>query len=164
MTSGNEALDFQYFSFSADDAHLARDYDVRLNLNMASVLYVHTQRFYTECSSFYHRFQQLRKVSSSSSVAESMKAPWRHGTRILLNVEAGSPVILLPVCSESDHLLVADLGKISISNRFVMTNGSITTLRIPDRKPAFRIVPSDSGSVLVDVIQVKQIQFEKEKN
>ena len=93
-------------------------------------------------------------MSSSSHVADS-KVPWRHGTRILLNVEAGSPVILLPVCSESDHLLVADLGKISISNRFVMTNGSVTTTRVPDRKSAFRSVAADSGSVLVDVIQVK---------
>ena len=92
-------------------------------------------------------------MSSKSSVEES-KIPWRHGTRILLNVEAGSPVILLPVCSESDHLLVADLGNISISNRFVMTNGSVTTTQIPNRKLGFRLVPADSGSVLVDVIQV----------
>ena len=118
ITSGNEALDFQFFCFSADDPHLARDYDVRLNINMASVLYVHTQRFYTECFSLLEQFQKLRQVAASFSSTDKnsssnvSRRPWRHGTRILLNVEAGSPVILVPVCSTSEHLLVIDLGKI----------------------------------------------------
>ena len=84
---------------------------------------------------------------------------WRHGTRILLNVEAGSPVILVPVSSYSDHLLVIDLGQISISNRFVMSNGTASTsstiANAPARKLVFRITSqADSGSVLVDVIQM----------
>lgn len=167
ITSGNEALDFQFFCFSADDPHLARDYDVRLNLNMASVLYVHTQRFYTECFSMLEQFQQLRQVAfiisanphNSSSGDHVSRKPWRHGTRILLNVEAGSPVILVPVCSTSEHLLVIDLGRISVSNKFIMSNGSVC---IPTVDKARRVkgLPnlvgaSDPSSVLVDVIQVE---------
>ena len=104
VTTGNEALDFQFFRFSADDPHLARDYDVRLNINMASVLYVHTQRFYVECMSVVQQFQQLlaagqQQVKLDKSPTASQRKQWRHGTRILLNVDAGSPVIVLPVCS-----------------------------------------------------------------
>lgn len=167
ITSGNEALDFQFFCFSADDPHLARDYDVRLNLNMASVLYVHTQRFYTECFSMLEQFQQLRQVASSISATSHTSLggdhvsqnPWRHGTRILLNVEAGSPVILVPVCSTSEHLLVIDLGRISVSNKFMMSNGSVCVPAV-DKTRKVKALPkvagtSDPSAVLVDVIQVE---------
>jgi vacuolar protein sorting-associated protein 13D len=109
VTTGNEALDFQFFRFSADDPHLARDYDIRLNINMASVLYVHTQRFYVECMSVLQQFQQLMAAEQHHSTPQQEKLEksppsnnrkqWKHGTRILLNVDAGSPVIVLPVCS-----------------------------------------------------------------
>ena len=108
VTTGNEALDFQFFRFSADDPHLARDYDVRLNINMASVLYVHTQRFYVECMSVVQQFQQLMAAGQENSPqhekpdkspSTNQRKQWKHGTRILLNVDAGSPVIVLPVCS-----------------------------------------------------------------
>ena len=167
VTSGNEALDFQFFCFSADDPQLARDYDIRLNLNMASVLYVHTHRFYLECLTLLKQFQQLRQVASrlhSPAVAHPQKDLWRHGTRILLNVEAGSPVILLPVCSTSDHLLVVDLGKMSVSNHFAMSEKSSPNNATPapaktsghHKHPEVKsVVPSDSAPVLIDVIQVE---------
>ena len=167
ITSGNEALDFQFFCFSADDPHLARDYDIRLNLNMASVLYVHTQRFYTECFSLLEQFQKLRQVAASFSTTGQnnttniSQKPWRHGTRILLNVEAGSPVILVPVCSTSEHLLVIDLGRISVSNNFMMSNGSVCTPTVnKSRKSGVKglpIVPvsTDPEAVLVDIIQLE---------
>lgn len=178
ITSGNEALDFQYFSYSSDDPHLARDYDVRLNLNMASVLYVHTQRFYTECFNMLQQFQQLRKLAANIPNVGDKREPWRHGTRILLNVEAGSPVILVPVCSNSEHLLVIDLGKISVSNRFVMSNGSVshpTGTKAAKTEAGSRIRAgggpknvhfasiagaSDPSAVLVDVLLVEMSQMD----
>uniref|UniRef100_A0A0P6FFD1 Vacuolar protein sorting-associated protein 13D n=1 Tax=Daphnia magna TaxID=35525 RepID=A0A0P6FFD1_9CRUS len=167
ITSGNEALDFQFFCFSADDPQLARDYDIRLNLNMASVLYVHTQRFYTECFSMLEQFQELRRVAGTfgatgqSGAASVSRKPWRHGTRILLNVEAGSPVILVPICSTSEHLLVIDLGRISVSNKFVVTDGSVCVPTInKSRKAGLKGLPvvpitANPETVLVDVIQVE---------
>ena len=164
ITSGNEALDFQIFCFSADDPRLARDYDVRLNVTMASVLYVHTQRFYTECFSMLEQFQQLRQVAanlstngnSATSEHGSRYRPWRHGTRVSLNVEARSPVILVPVSSTSEHLLVIDLDRISVSNNFVVSNGSVS-VRVGSGVKGLPTLPIafDLSVVLVDVIQVE---------
>lgn len=40
-------------------------------------------------------------------------------SRRLLVVTAGSPVLLLPLSSHSSEILVADLGKLSITNKFL---------------------------------------------
>ena len=52
-------------------------------------------------------------------------------TRLLLELHAGSPVILLPVSSHSPELLVVDLGKLSVSNSFrrAGTEGTISLVR-----------------------------------
>ena len=52
-------------------------------------------------------------------------------TRLLLELHAGSPVILLPVSSQSPEILVADLGKLSIKNdfRYTGSEGTISSVR-----------------------------------
>lgn len=37
---------------------------------------------------------------------------------MLIEVNAGSPVLLLPLSSNSYEMLVADLGKLTVGNRF----------------------------------------------
>jgi len=117
------------------------------------------------------QFQQLRQTATNLPASghheEHIREPWRHGTRILLNVEASSPVILVPVCSTSEHLLVIDLGKISISNQFEMSNGSLsrsTNESLPPSRPNKGMKNlqltelagvSDPSSVLVDVLLIE---------
>lgn len=52
-------------------------------------------------------------------------------TRLLLELHAGSPVILLPVSSQSPEILVVDLGKLSVSNSFCYagSEGTISSVR-----------------------------------
>ena len=52
-------------------------------------------------------------------------------TRLLLELHAGSPVILLPVSSQSPEIMVADLGKLSIKNafRYSGSEGTISSVR-----------------------------------
>lgn len=52
-------------------------------------------------------------------------------TRLLLELHAGSPVILLPVSSQSPEIMVADLGKLSIKNAFLNSGseGTISSVR-----------------------------------
>lgn len=44
------------------DPNLKRDYDIKVCLQMASVLYVHTQRFQAEVVAFMQHFTQLQDV------------------------------------------------------------------------------------------------------
>lgn len=52
-------------------------------------------------------------------------------TRLLLELHAGSPVILLPVSSQSPEILVVDLGKLSVSNSFCYagSEGTISSVQ-----------------------------------
>jgi hypothetical protein len=52
-------------------------------------------------------------------------------TRLLLELHAGSPVILLPVSSQSPEILVVDLGKLSVNNSFCYagSKGTISAMR-----------------------------------
>ena len=40
------------------------------------------------------------------------------GTRVTLDIKAGNPVILVPRSAKSCHMLVADLGNLSVANDF----------------------------------------------
>lgn len=44
------------------DPHLAREFDMKVLLQMASVQYVHTQRFQAEVVAFIQHFTQLQDV------------------------------------------------------------------------------------------------------
>lgn len=56
----------------------------------------------------------------------------QRASRILLDIEAGAPVLLLPECSTSNCLLVANLGKLRIKNRFLVA-GAPGTFSLKDK-------------------------------
>lgn len=160
--SGNKALEFKFFCFTADDPQLARDCDVQLNVNIESIVYVHTQRFYTELFSMLEQLKQLQQAATNLSPGDKNSAssdhfpipshsPRLHGTRILFNIDACSSVILMPVCSTSQHLLAIDLGHISTSNKFVDEPVSVPSVD----NSAIISIASDPPIVLVDAIKVK---------
>ncbi|KAG8261126.1 hypothetical protein J6590_081168 [Homalodisca vitripennis] len=131
--------------YNSPDVYLIREYDMYLRLDMTSVQYIHTKRFIAELQAFFRQFSQLQRILDSIRSARQVSELQGPGTRLKLEVNTASPVILLPMSSQSNEVLVADLGKLSVSNRFVMsgTHGS-----------------SDSGQdtakeVLLDVMQVQ---------
>ncbi|XP_032690797.1 vacuolar protein sorting-associated protein 13D isoform X2 [Odontomachus brunneus] len=116
LTSGRKALNFQYSSY-ADCEH--RPHDARLKLEMSAVHYVHTQRFVAELQTFFSHFSQLWSImrnlrAGAGAVLDTNK----RGTRLSLELHAGAPVILLPVSSRSDQLILLDLGELTAHNRF----------------------------------------------
>lgn len=43
----------------------------------------------------------------------------QRGSRVLLDIEAGAPVLLIPESSRSNNLIVANLGKLKVRNKFL---------------------------------------------
>lgn len=43
----------------------------------------------------------------------------QRASRVLLDIEAGAPVLLIPESSKSNSLIVANLGKLRVKNRFL---------------------------------------------
>ncbi|XP_070615164.1 intermembrane lipid transfer protein VPS13D isoform X2 [Erythrolamprus reginae] len=136
-TSGQEALIFHIHKYGRPDVSLQRECDVRVSLRMASVQYIHTQRFQAEVISFIQHFTQLQDVLGRQRAAvegQTVRDQAQRAARILLDIEAGAPVLLIPESSKSSQLIVANLGKLKIKNRFLMA-GPSATFSLRDKDP-----------------------------
>ncbi|XP_064137368.1 intermembrane lipid transfer protein VPS13D isoform X4 [Loxodonta africana] len=141
-TSGEEALIFQTFKYGRPDPLLRREHDVRVSLQMASVQYVHTQRFQAEVVAFIQHFTQLQDVLGRQRAAiegQTVRDQAQRGSRVLLDIEAGAPVVLIPESSRSNNLIVANLGKLKVKNKFLFA-GFPGTFSLQDKES----VPSAS--------------------
>ncbi|XP_006866437.1 PREDICTED: vacuolar protein sorting-associated protein 13D isoform X2 [Chrysochloris asiatica] len=137
-TSGEEALIFQTFKFGRPDPLLQREHDVRVSLQMASVQYVHTQRFQAEVVAFIQHFTQLQDVLGRQRAAiegQTVRDQAQRGSRVLLDIEAGAPVLLIPESSRSNNLIVANLGKLKVKNKFLFA-GFPGTFSLQDKESA----------------------------
>jgi len=65
------------------------------------------------------------------------------GTRVKLDIKAGNPVILVPRSSKSSHMLVADLGNLTVANGFLW-EGSPGTIAYSKSRQRTQSQP-DSG-------------------
>ncbi|XP_006145355.1 vacuolar protein sorting-associated protein 13D isoform X2 [Tupaia chinensis] len=141
-TSGDEALIFQTFKYGRPDPLLRREHDIRVSLQMASVQYVHTQRFQAEVVAFIQHFTQLQDVLGRQRAAiegQTVRDQAQRCSRVLLDIEAGAPVLLVPESSRSNNLIVANLGKLKVKNKFLFA-GFPGTFSLQDKES----VPSTS--------------------
>ncbi|KAM4703144.1 intermembrane lipid transfer protein VPS13D [Rhinophrynus dorsalis] len=144
-TSGEEALIFHVFKYSSPDPELKREYDMRVSLRMSSVQYIHTQRFQAELVSFIQHFTQLQDVLGRQRAAiqgQAVRDQAQRASRVLLDIEAGAPVLLIPESSRSNNLIVANLGKLKVKNKFLFS-GAPGTFSLRDKslvKPSSPIV------------------------
>ncbi|XP_040119407.1 vacuolar protein sorting-associated protein 13D isoform X4 [Oryx dammah] len=141
-TSGEEALIFQTFKYGRPDPLLRREHDIRVSLQMASVQYVHTQRFQAEVVAFIQHFTQLQDVLGRQRAAiegQTVRDQAQRYSRVLLDIEAGAPVLLIPESSRSNNLIVANLGKLKVKNKFLFA-GFPGTFTLQDKES----VPSSS--------------------
>ncbi|KAL7864820.1 hypothetical protein AOLI_G00162400 [Acnodon oligacanthus] len=147
-TRGGEALVFNIYKYGQPDPALERECDMKVSLQMASVQYVHTQRFQTEVVAFIQHFTQLQDVLGRQRAAVEGQAvherPQR-ASRILLDIEAGAPVLLIPESSRSKRLIVANLGQLKVSNRFLPA-GSRGTFSLRDKDQVKNAQPEKCSS------------------
>ncbi|XP_076824042.1 intermembrane lipid transfer protein VPS13D-like isoform X2 [Clavelina lepadiformis] len=128
--TGEKALDFEIWRHHQYDEDLLRDFDISVKLRMSSIRYVHTMRFQHETVAYCQHFQLLQEVLGrmrASSIGQNVRTTSRRQARVLLNIEADAPVILIPESSHADRLLVANLGHITVQNEF-LRNGQPGTL------------------------------------
>ncbi len=122
LSRGENVLTFHLFKYGGPpDEKLQRPYDAMLKIRMASIIYVHTHRFYSEIMSFFNQFHQLQSVMNrirEAAAGGSVKEIAARGTRLKLDIAAGSPLLLLPMSSHSADLLTVDLGSLDICNSF----------------------------------------------
>ncbi|XP_073974267.1 vacuolar protein sorting 13D isoform X3 [Rhodnius prolixus] len=98
------------------------DCDFNIKLNMTSLVYVHTQRYVSEIQAFFNLFPYLRREVGyfRGSLLESEENAL--STRILLEIHAPSPIIILPMSSQSTSVLLANLGNLKVKNSLCMSD------------------------------------------
>ncbi|KAG7472195.1 hypothetical protein MATL_G00106290 [Megalops atlanticus] len=134
-TRGGEALVFNIHKYGEADPYLEREYDMKVSLQMASVQYVHTQRFQAEVVAFIQHFTQLQDVLGRQRAAvegQAVRERPQRASRVLLDIEAGAPVLLIPESSRSPRLIVANLGQLRVRNHFLPA-GSRGTFSLRDK-------------------------------
>uniref|UniRef100_H2ZA75 UBA domain-containing protein n=1 Tax=Ciona savignyi TaxID=51511 RepID=H2ZA75_CIOSA len=128
--TGDKALDFDVIKYDDFDYKLERAYDISVKLRMASIRYVHTQRFQNETVAFCQHFQQLQEILGrmrAASVGQSVCVAARRQGRIALDIQTGPAIILIPESCHAQRLIVANLGIIIVKNEF-LRNGESGTL------------------------------------
>uniref|UniRef100_A0A3P9N194 Vacuolar protein sorting 13 homolog D n=1 Tax=Poecilia reticulata TaxID=8081 RepID=A0A3P9N194_POERE len=147
-TQGGEALVFNILRYGQPDPDLQRECDVKVSLQMASVQYVHTQRFQAEVVAFIQHFTQLQDVLGRQRAAMEGQAvhdqPQR-ASRVLLDIDAGAPVLIIPENSRSPRVIVANLGQLKVQNIFLPA-GSHGTVSLRDKVEKLTMASFPSGS------------------
>ncbi|KAG5282212.1 hypothetical protein AALO_G00053510 [Alosa alosa] len=134
-TRGGEALVYNIHKYGEPDPYLHRECDIKVSLQMASVQYVHTQRFQAEVVAFIQHFTQLQDVLGRQRAAvegQAVRERPQRASRVLLDIEAGAPVLLIPESSRSPRLIVANLGQLRVHNSF-LSAGTHGTFSLRDK-------------------------------
>ena len=69
-------------------------FDASLKLRMASIIYVHTQRFYSELLAFFNHFHQHQNVMNrirEAAMGTTVNETASRGMKLRLDIEAESP-------------------------------------------------------------------------
>lgn len=115
-------LKLSMVTFNSPDPMQLRPYDLQLKMDMTSLVYVHTQRYVAEIQAFFNLFPHLRREVGyfrGKMLEDDENAIF---TRILIEVHAPSPIIILPMSSQCTSCLVADLGNLTINNCLKKSN------------------------------------------
>jgi vacuolar protein sorting-associated protein 13D len=151
-TSGTNALTFNYSKEEDLVPILSSNFPSRLQLylRMTSVQYIHTQRFLMDLIHFFDRFQHDQDCYNrirSAAAGQMISCAAGRSTGIELDIEAESPILILPEYALNKPVIILHLGHIIVKNRFLIDNqpGTLTHL----------LNKSTNSTCLLDVIHVQ---------
>ncbi|XP_051860655.1 intermembrane lipid transfer protein Vps13D isoform X1 [Drosophila albomicans] len=124
LTSGSEALNFVYKRKLTDlDPSNVINADAVLWINMSSVHYIHTKRFIVELHLFIKELLQLQTPVIRKLKRHNVdRDRGEQSSKIKLCIQAATPIIVLPACYNSNHVLIAYLGQFTLKNSFHFAN------------------------------------------
>ncbi|XP_078809182.1 intermembrane lipid transfer protein VPS13A isoform X3 [Oryzias latipes] len=99
--------------------------DTSVTLTVGCIQVIFLNKFLDSILAFINNFQMAKEaiaevtVQAAEKAASGVKELSERSTRISLEVHFNAPVIFLPQSSSSSNVIVADLGKLSVKNRFV---------------------------------------------
>uniref|UniRef100_A0A665TPL6 Vacuolar protein sorting 13 homolog A n=1 Tax=Echeneis naucrates TaxID=173247 RepID=A0A665TPL6_ECHNA len=123
-----EVFDFHmvnYTDATEGDAYLDMSkVDTSVSLTVGCIQFIFLNKFVSSMLAFVNNFQEAKEalaevtVHAAEKAASGVKELAERSTRIALNIHFNAPVIFLPQSSSSSNVIVADLGLLSVKNRF----------------------------------------------
>ncbi|CAB1321661.1 unnamed protein product, partial [Coregonus sp. 'balchen'] len=109
------------------DAYLdMRKVDTSITLTVGCIQVIFLNKFVSSILAFINNFQVAKEALAEVTVQAAEKAATgvmelaERSTRISLDVDFNAPVVFLPQSSSSTNVIVADLGMVTVKNRFAM--------------------------------------------
>uniref|UniRef100_A0A3B3Z2I0 Vacuolar protein sorting 13 homolog A n=1 Tax=Poecilia mexicana TaxID=48701 RepID=A0A3B3Z2I0_9TELE len=99
--------------------------DTSVTLEVGCIEVIFLNKFVSSILVFINNFQEAKEalaevtVQAAEKAASGVKELAERSTRIALDVHFNAPVIFLPQSSSSSNVIVADLGFLSVNNRFI---------------------------------------------
>eukprot|EP00066_Takifugu_rubripes_P024587 XP_011613853.1 PREDICTED: vacuolar protein sorting-associated protein 13A [Takifugu rubripes] len=114
-----------YTDATEGDAYLDMSkVDTAVTLNVGCIQVIFLNKFVSTILAFINNFQEAKEAlvvvtaQAAEKAATGVKELAERSSRIRLNVHFNAPVIFLPQSSSSSNVIVADLGLLSVKNRF----------------------------------------------
>ncbi|XP_062237859.1 vacuolar protein sorting-associated protein 13A isoform X1 [Platichthys flesus] len=114
-----------YTNATEGDAYLDMSkVDLSVSLAVGCIQVIFLNKFVSSILAFINNFQEAKEAlaevtaQAAGKAALGVKGLAERSTRIALNVHFNAPVIFLPQSSSSTNVIVADLGLLSVKNRF----------------------------------------------
>uniref|UniRef100_A0A674DPI5 Vacuolar protein sorting 13 homolog A n=1 Tax=Salmo trutta TaxID=8032 RepID=A0A674DPI5_SALTR len=100
--------------------------DTSITLTVGCIQVIFLNKFVSSILAFINNFQVAKEALAEVTVQAAEKAATgvmelaERSTRISLDVDFNAPVVFLPQSSSSANVIVADLGMVTVKNRFAM--------------------------------------------
>ncbi|TKS78631.1 Vacuolar protein sorting-associated protein 13A [Collichthys lucidus] len=114
-----------YTDATEGDAYLDMSkVDTSISLTVGCIQVIFLNKLVSSILAFINNFQEAKEalaevtVQAAEKAASGVKELAERSSRIALNVHFNAPVIFLPQSSSSHNVIVADLGRLSVKNRF----------------------------------------------
>ncbi|XP_078286094.1 intermembrane lipid transfer protein VPS13C isoform X3 [Rhinoraja longicauda] len=130
---GNEVFSFNVTLYpnAIDDESYAdmSKVDGKITLRVGCIQIIYLQKFLMSLLNFFDNFQAVKEALSAATAqaaekaASSVKDFAQKSVRLAMDINLKAPVIIIPESSISMNALVADLGLITVRNRFTLIPG-----------------------------------------
>ncbi|XP_024132153.1 vacuolar protein sorting-associated protein 13A isoform X3 [Oryzias melastigma] len=124
-----EVFDFHMLNYTdatEGDSYLdMSNVDTAVTLTVGCIQVIFLNKFLDSVLAFINNFHMAKEalaevtVQAAEKAASGVKELSERSTRIALDVRFNAPVIYLPQSSSSSNVIVADLGRLCVKNRFI---------------------------------------------
>ncbi|KAL2092597.1 hypothetical protein ACEWY4_012395 [Coilia grayii] len=127
--------------------------DTDISLTVGCIQLIFLNKFVSSILTFVDNFHAAKAALAEVTAQAAEKAAVgvrelaERSSRIALRVHINAPILFLPQSSRSPNVIVADLGRVLVSNRFVMVE--------PPRSPLRSALPPITDNMTVELSQLK---------